>query len=87
MGPIIPGRNIETVKEMVNYIYKGKLEDINTHTFIKIFTSTKSKQKKKKLYIIQIHIAKLHKVLKQDQMATQNPRVTTQRLHPNQNKR
>ena len=55
MGPIIPGRNIETVKEMVNYIYKGKLEDINTHTFIKIFTSTKSKQKKKKLYNTNTH--------------------------------
>ena len=84
MGPIIPGRNIETVKEMVNYIYKGKLEDINTHTFIKIFTSTKSKQKKKKLYIIQIHIAKLHKVLKQ--VATKNPGITTQTLHQNQKK-
>ena len=54
MGPIIPGRNIETVKEMVNYIYKGKLEDINTHTFIKIFTSTKV-NKERKSVIIKIH--------------------------------
>ena len=39
---------------MVNYIYKGKLEDINTHTFIKIFTSTKV-NKERKSFIIKIH--------------------------------
>ena len=49
MGPIIPGRNIETVKEMVNYIYKGKLEDINTHIYKNIHLN-KSKQRKKKRY-------------------------------------
>ena len=41
MGPIIPGRNIETVKEMVNYIYKGKLEDINTHIYKNIHLNKK----------------------------------------------
>ena len=31
-------------------------------------------------------ITKLHKVLKQDQIATKNPRITTQTLHPKQNR-
>ena len=54
MGPIIPGRNIETVKEMVNYIYTGKVEDINTHIYKK-YSPQQKVNKERKSFIIKIH--------------------------------